>query len=271
MKELSIEQKAKAYDEAKYIMKEYLESGNAGVIAENTIKKAFPELKESEDEKIKKGLISYFGDFHLQTFADLDPKRILAWLEKQGKQKPVMSYDALREGITHFGITQYQIDNWLKKYIDVEKYAKQKFADKEEPKFKIGDWLQYRSHKPFLVEAITEQGYCSGDECLPFSWEDEIHIWTIKDAKPGDILEFGDHGRLVIGITSYINYQNGKVDVICLLENDKFKAGNYYALDTIKPHPATKERCDLLFEKMKDTGYKWNPSTLNLEYILKES
>ena len=50
MKELSIEQKARRYDEAKYIMKEYLESGNAGVIAENTIKKAFPELSESDDE-----------------------------------------------------------------------------------------------------------------------------------------------------------------------------------------------------------------------------
>ena len=33
----SIKEKAKAYDEAKYIMKEYLESGNAGVIAENTM------------------------------------------------------------------------------------------------------------------------------------------------------------------------------------------------------------------------------------------
>ena len=42
----TVEEKAEAYDKAKYIMKEYLESGNAGVVAENTIKKAFPELKE---------------------------------------------------------------------------------------------------------------------------------------------------------------------------------------------------------------------------------
>ena len=50
----------------------------------------------------------------------------LAWLEKQGEQKPVISDDALREGISHFGITQYQIDNWLKKYVDVEKQSEQK-------------------------------------------------------------------------------------------------------------------------------------------------
>ena len=43
------------------------------------------------------------------------------WLEKQGAQKPIISDDALREGIAHFGITQYQIDNWLKKYVDVQK------------------------------------------------------------------------------------------------------------------------------------------------------
>ena len=164
------------------------------------------------------------------------------------------------------------LEHYAKGLRDLEKNASIEWLKSlTKRKFKVGDWLQYRSHKPFLVEAITKQGYCSGDECLPFNWEDEIHLWTIKDAKPGDILEFGDHGRLVIGITSYINPQNGKVDVSCLLENDKFKAGNYYALDTIKPHPATKEQCDILFEKMKDTGYKWNPSTLNLEYILKES
>ena len=42
----------------------------------------FPELAESEDEKIRKGLIQYFNDFNLDTFAGLDPKKILAWLEK---------------------------------------------------------------------------------------------------------------------------------------------------------------------------------------------
>ena len=84
MEELSIEEKARRYDEAKYIMKEYLESGNAGVIAENTIKKAFPELAESEDERIRKVLIK----FHKSTI-DIDGIKgadILAWLEKQGEQ-----------------------------------------------------------------------------------------------------------------------------------------------------------------------------------------
>ena len=44
----------------------------------------------------------------------------LSEVENQGEKKSVISEDALREGITQFGITQYQIDNWLKKYIDIK-------------------------------------------------------------------------------------------------------------------------------------------------------
>lgn len=38
---------------------------------------------------------------------------------KLKEQKPVISDDAIREGVVHFGITQYQINNWLKKHINV--------------------------------------------------------------------------------------------------------------------------------------------------------
>ena len=79
------EQKAKAYDEAKYIMKKYLKSGNAGVIAENTIKKAFPELKESEGERVRMWLISYFK-YVCDNVSEKEKKGILAWLEKQGEK-----------------------------------------------------------------------------------------------------------------------------------------------------------------------------------------
>ena len=96
-----------------------------------------------EDEKIRKELHKYFRDLQLSSDREFSPStsinEILAWLEKQGEEKPVISDDALREGIAHFGITQYQIDNWLKKYVDVEKQAEQNPIDKVEPKFKVGD------------------------------------------------------------------------------------------------------------------------------------
>lgn len=34
-------------------------------------------------------------------------------------------------------------------------------------------------------------------------------------------------------------------------------------------HPATKEQCDILFQKIKEAGYKWNDETKTLEKLIK--
>lgn len=88
--------------------------------------KVILELKESEDEKIRKGLINYFNDFTLPTFGGLDPKKILAWLGKQGEEK------------------EYNIcDTCENRYSCISpcpvKLIGQNPADKVEPKFKVGD------------------------------------------------------------------------------------------------------------------------------------
>lgn len=47
-----------------------------------------PELKESEDERIRKGLIAYFkNNSVISSWAGLNVNKVLAWLEKQGEQK----------------------------------------------------------------------------------------------------------------------------------------------------------------------------------------
>lgn len=87
MKELTIEQKAQRYDEAIEKAKEFKNNPFAGYDGADLLSSLFPELienkDESEDEKIRKGLIQYFSTFTLDTFAGFDPKKILAWLEKQ--------------------------------------------------------------------------------------------------------------------------------------------------------------------------------------------
>jgi 5-methylcytosine-specific restriction endonuclease McrBC regulatory subunit McrC len=103
------------------------------------LEKIFPELHESEDERIRKGLINYFNDFTLPTFGGLDPKKILAWLEKQGNISPTEDeLEALR-------IAAYEpIKNWSEKLQSLyEKlvYCEYKLADKVEPKFHEGEWI----------------------------------------------------------------------------------------------------------------------------------
>lgn len=46
----------------------------------------FPELKESEDEKIKEDLIQWINDFPDTIWRGHYKKDILAWFEKQGEQ-----------------------------------------------------------------------------------------------------------------------------------------------------------------------------------------
>lgn len=82
MKELSIEEKAKRYDNIiEKANKMHHENCEA---CQMCIEELIPELKESEDERIRKELIAYLKNRDY----DIDDKWI-AWLEKQAEQKPV--------------------------------------------------------------------------------------------------------------------------------------------------------------------------------------
>jgi hypothetical protein len=99
MKELSIEEKAKAYDEALGRASK-LRVQNPFDTVSQMMEYVFPELQESEDEKIKKWLIGYFRQYKkdgIEKYANgLKVESIIAWLEKQGKEKylsePIKDY-----------------------------------------------------------------------------------------------------------------------------------------------------------------------------------
>lgn len=86
MKELSIEQKAKRYDEA------FKEASVAHKDEDRhlkaTLERIFPELKESEDERIRRQtlkVLNYYKDKEKsegKTPTEID--ECIAWLEKQG-------------------------------------------------------------------------------------------------------------------------------------------------------------------------------------------
>ena len=86
MEELSIEQKANRYDEAIKRVKELLEIGVKDTRDKRVVLSFFPELKESEDERIRKEILSFCQDRKAKYFND--PKYVnidkwIAWLEKQ--------------------------------------------------------------------------------------------------------------------------------------------------------------------------------------------
>lgn len=95
MKELSIEEKAKRYDEALEIIIDYYQKikysslSNASTDRE-VLEKAFPQLKESEGEKERKEILDYIikgseSCYDVQQYGKERFEKWIAWLEKQGK------------------------------------------------------------------------------------------------------------------------------------------------------------------------------------------
>ena len=97
----------------------------------------FPELRESEDERIRKALVKHFRDTKNcvgDIWAGMDVDSILAWLEKQKEQKPTL-VDKLRS------ISTPADENWFEIQKKWEKEDEQKPAEwSEEDENNIG-WL----------------------------------------------------------------------------------------------------------------------------------
>lgn len=86
--ELSIEEKAKRYDEAIERAKKVLLDCTSE--EQKVVEYITPELKESEDEEIRKVLLGHFSRYQKEEvfLNNITMGDIVAWLEKQGEQKP---------------------------------------------------------------------------------------------------------------------------------------------------------------------------------------
>lgn len=83
------EEKAKAYDEALKVLHKY--DGANIMFTQDLKEEMFPELAESEDERMIKSMTRLVKDFHdcnFPTPEGFERKDMLAWLEKQEDKKP---------------------------------------------------------------------------------------------------------------------------------------------------------------------------------------
>ena len=231
-----------------------------------------PELKESEDDRIRKQILDCFRTMKQQgCFPSKHKEQYnswIAWLEKQGK-KPQ-------------GKTALEAINEVK--VDNQNCVKNN--DKVEPKFKIGDWIiadevhqDYRicqiidiKDNKYFIESI--EGYKGFNYFDVF--EKLYHLWTILDAKDGDVLI--DHcddyknplifilkkfERVDFGLATKSDYSS-----YCFLtmgDKPRFKEGRFHYMNDIKP--ATKEQRDLLLQKMEESGYEWDAEKKELNEI----
>ena len=128
-------------------VKEAIKKQNYG-IAIDVLCKPYPEfqvtthseLKESEDEKIRKRLLELFKEHWSEEWYGLKVNDVISWLEKQGKQKPAWSEedekmlnDILMCGEHHCYLDAGNI-TWLKSIKDrVQPQQKQEWSEEDSP------------------------------------------------------------------------------------------------------------------------------------------
>lgn len=179
----TIEEKAKAYDEARERAKKAIIDCGDNEGRKRMIYGIFPEMiPESEDERIRKHLIAivelYWGKTN-----DPDKAKDLAYLEKQ-EQKPIsavevlaraglkpykdgnqwciLAGDNIQEGICGFGDTiEDALYEFLKEILDLQKEPKPtpdwmpKFLDELRSKKNYFDWDEHRDIEGHILAIIN--------------------------------------------------------------------------------------------------------------------
>lgn len=254
---MTIEEKAKAYDEARARMSKAYNDNRCSFYF---MKEIFPEPKVPKDNNMRLTIIQFLEYASSYGCPDIlskeKAKTWIAWLEKQGESK---FESCIQEGDkivtnddgTHFNVSQ------------LERVAKKK------PKFKVGDWV-VRGKTIAQILDIQEQYYVGIDTngndftSSRFLSDDKIHLWTIQDAKDGDVLSTSAGAFIYNG-----NNGGGSCP------------GSYCGIDTlggfktgVKHHwtgkpvfPSTKEQRNLLFQKMKEAGYTFDFEKKELKRI----
>lgn len=162
----------------------------------------------------------------------------------------------------------YVWDNEKKKLRKIKSnpdYQELELPTKPKPKFKVGDWIanDYCAGK---VIALTDDAYLlDSGQGIPFSCEHNAHLWTIEDAKDGDVLA-ADECYVIFKEIDGLN-----IKCYCTYHYMGFNPS--FHIDTLQNktafHPATKEQREVLFDKMKGAGYQWDEKKKELRKIIK--
>lgn len=251
-KELMLEGKTKAYDEALARAKElYSDTTTLSQPVKDVLEHLFPELKllkKMEEEEIRLGIVNI-----IKSQKNIDgPKlnKMIDWLEKQGEK--------LQESIRE---------------------ESNKKPNKVKPtKFKTGDWVVVNK-SPLLIYDICNNAYDTYRVKLEDGafrdydirvLENKAYLWTIDDAKDGDVL-CSERDSIIIFAGVYGAFCKYHVALTTdgkLIINEN-GGDHLWGLSNVAC-PATKEQQDLLFQKMAEKGYKWDSESKKVELLPKK-
>ena len=266
-----------AFDSELMYQEIYIPEGFEATIEGNKI---ILKKTESEDERIRKRiLLSLQKDIMATKNSGCDTKDLeecIAWLEKQGEQKPIIEMKTPEESL---GISSEKYNDIVNECL----YGESKSTDSIKPKFKVGDWIINNQGSAFLIAYVNEEyqryefeigGYTKEQmnyESIEFA-DSHYHLWSIEDAKPGDMLctKCGtEHKKKEIififkGIGNRDYLDEPCIDSYCYLIEDEFYVSTTDFMGVLSDNikrgtcPATKKQRNILLIKMNDAGYAWN-------------
>ena len=227
------------------------------------------KINKSEDEMIIKELISFVSNdgWKFTKLTKEEKKSWIAWLKKQCQKS---TSEIIKEYFANTPKEQLDKD-WeeLKHLNDVGITLE----ECNETKFHEGDWIvNNNSGGVCQVTEIKDDEYCLWPldaEIMGYlriiDIDNDYHLWTIQDAKDGDVLVEDS----CIFIIQKLGDNSNAAKTYCTLYNDgDFDDGSILYFDVDSTYPATKEQRDLLFQKMYKTGYEWDADKKELKMIV---
>ena len=224
-------------------------------------------------------------------------RKAVAWLEKQGEQKTIdeIAKEVCKNKVSAMtflksaGIMnekgeladEYKIEQGEQNPEEVDNlhnylYGKQKSTDKVKPKFNVGDWVVC-NNGPHHIFQVIERSWpnakyrdINGTEIFlnVNTLDKQYHLWTIQDAKDGDVLFTSSTASHETFIFKSIDEKGNAECYFAYDSEDGFREGKYHFIGSaINCKPATKEQRDLLFQKMREKGYEWDADKKELKKI----
>lgn len=233
MAELTVEQKAERYDKAIIRAKSKIKNEKDHVLYEDDVLEIFPELAESKANRIIKVIRGWILTRPALFFDNgISKEEILAWLEKH--QENVKDTDAANSDEATL------------------------IPDEDKQKFNIGDWVTDDGETYFHIISYANHTYQletvdgTSSHFRQDFIESEYHLWSIEDAKAGDVL--AAHECLVL----FKELDGLNIKCYCTYH---FMNNPSFYVDTLQNKsafcPATRKQQELLFKAIREAGYEW--------------
>lgn len=234
------------YNKALERVRDLMTNQNPPAFDKHLIETVFPELKESEDERMWK-LIKKYAHYNISDVV-LDADHITreyleSWLEKQGEQ-------------THAEPEQSEVTS----------------EQELESKFHPGDWIIDNEYGDVLkvtkADANSYEITRQDGEIFDILKEDvecNHRLWSIEDAKDGDLIYVSTEEKGIQAI--FHEYKNATIFFHCYLCAD-FVQGGYMPIGSVElTYPLQKTHYNRFFEKMHEAGYEWDGKKKELKKI----